>query len=90
MSYDWGSCVPDSQRSEISHQRKEEEELIVIDRGSEIDINIDPIDIHQEMWLNVTEMFVADTDGEIDVDVDGVIDGEEYEYEVLLRLRYVR
>jgi hypothetical protein len=35
-------------------------------------------------------MFVADTDGEIDVDVDGVIDGEEYEYEVLLRLRYVR
>jgi hypothetical protein len=42
--------VPDSQRSEISHQRKEEEEeLIVIDRGSEIDINIDPIDIHQEM-----------------------------------------
>ena len=73
MSYDWGSCVPDSQRSEISHQRKEEEELIVIDRGSEIDINIDPIDIHQEMWLNVTEMFVADTDGEIDVDVDGVI-----------------
>ena len=90
MSYDWGSCVPDSQRSEISHQRKEEEELIVIDRGSEIDINIDPIDIHQEMWLNVTEMFVADTDGEIDVDVDGVIDGEEYEHEVLLRLRYVR
>ena len=36
-------------------------------------------------------MCVADTDGEIDVDVDvdGVIDGEE-EYEVLLRLRYVR
>ena len=35
-------------------------------------------------------MCVADTDGEIDVDVDvdGVIDGEEYE--VLLRLRYVR
>ena len=32
--------MPDSQRSEISHQRKEEEELIVIDRGSEIDINI--------------------------------------------------
>ena len=31
-------------------------------------------------------MFVADTDGEIDV--DGEIDGEEYE--VLLRLRYVR
>ena len=37
----------------------------------------------------MTEMFVADTDGEIDV--DGEMDGEEYEeYEVLLRLRYVR
>ena len=36
----------------------------------------------------MTEMFVADTDGEIDVDVVGEIDGEEYE--VLLRLRYVR
>ena len=37
----------------------------------------------------MTEMCVADTDGEIDV--DGEIDGEEYEeYEVLLRLRYTR
>ena len=36
-------------QSSKEEEEEEEEELIVIDRDSEIDIYIDPIDIHQEM-----------------------------------------
>ena len=43
--------MPDSQRSEISHQskKKKKERINAIDRDSEIDIYIDQIDIPQEM-----------------------------------------
>ena len=37
------------EQDQSSKEEEEEEELIVIDRDSEIDIYIDPIDIHQEM-----------------------------------------
>ena len=42
-------CARQPKERDQSSKEEEEEELIAIDRDSEIDIYIDQIDIHQEM-----------------------------------------